>query len=486
MKRMAVNEIKNYMNFNSFLQSPTLMTWMSYFVRALSLFVVLPMILTKFTEAEISLWYLFSSIIVLSGLVDFGFRATFTRIISYSYSGATHIGVFEGNEELKDRPSNWSLIEKIFSSMKKIHLWLSVLIFIFMISFGTWAMAKPISLVSSNNFPWIAWGVIVLTTVLKFYGTIYQNYLEGLNRIALVRKIESVVSFGLIVSSIIVLFFGGKLLELVITFQFFGLLGVLGNIILSRKIENKKVVFFKKIRHDKEFLLEIWKPAWRSGVSGLMSIGLTNITGVLYAQIGSVHLVASYLLALRIINQIKEVSMAPFYSKIPLFSRLRVEGNITKLIKKAQIGMIFSNWVFILGVIFIAIFSETLIDLIGSNVSFVSSDFWLLLSFAFFFHRYGAMHLQLYLTTNDVKSHIADGVTGIIFIISVYLLIDTIDVYAFPIGMIISYLCFYVVYSVRLSLKNLSINFLKSEAKVFLFPLIALCIFATVFLIITK
>jgi O-antigen/teichoic acid export membrane protein len=481
---MAVKNLINYMNFNSFWQSPTMMTWLSYFVRALSLFVVLPMILTKFTEAEISLWYLFSSIIVLSGLVDFGFRATFTRIISYAYSGASHIGVFKGNDDLKNSSSNWLLIEKIFSSMKKIYLWLSIVIFLFMISFGTWAMAKPISLVSLNNYPWAAWGVIVLTTIIKFYGTIYQNYLEGLNRIALVRKVESLISLGLIISSIIVLFFGGKLLGLVITFQFFGLLGVLGNIFLSRKIENKKVVFFKKIDNDKEFLLEIWKPAWRSGVSGLMSIGLTNITGILYAQIGSVQLVASYLLALRIINQIKEVSMAPFYSKIPLFSRLRVEGSITELIKKAQIGMIFSNWVFILGVIFIAVFSDSIMEMIGSNVSFVSSDFWLLLSLAFFFHRYGAMHLQLYLTTNDVKSHIADGITGIIFIVTVYTLIDSLDFYAFPIGMIVSYLGFYVVYSVRLSLKNLSINFFKSELKVFLFPLLALCIFAFIFLMI--
>ena len=62
-----------------------MMTWLSYFTRALSLLVILPLILNKFSEAEISLWYLFSSIMALFALLDFGFSATFIRVFSLCY-----------------------------------------------------------------------------------------------------------------------------------------------------------------------------------------------------------------------------------------------------------------------------------------------------------------------------------------------------------------------------------------------------------------
>ncbi len=470
------------LKLTSIWNSPTLMTWLSYFTRASSLFVILPMILTKFTDAEISLWYLFSAVITLSSLADFGFRATFTRIISFAFGGAKHIGVHKGQASEKGKV-NWSLIERIYSSMKRIYKWLSLAILLFMVSFGTWSMIRPISLVSPENLPWLAWSIIVFTTVIKFYGTIYQNYLEGLNKIALVRKAESVVSTGLIISSVIVLYFGGKLLELVIIFQLFGLFNIVVNIFLARKIENRKILKFKKIAFEKKFFDQIWQPAWRSGISGLMSIGLTNLTGILYAQIGSVQLVAAYLLALKIINQIKEVSMAPFYSKIPLMSRLRVQGKMKELISISQKGMMLSHLVFVLSVLFVSLFSKPLLEFINSNVSFVENEFWILLSFAFLIHRYGAMHMQLYLTTNHIKSHIADGISGVIFIVVTVFLIKEIDIYAFPIGMIAGYLGFYAIYSAKLSLSNLSLNFFKFETKSALIPFLCFITYAIIFLL---
>mgnify|MGYP006210076807 CR=1 FL=1 len=50
---------------NKVWNSPTITTWLSYSTRALSLFIVLPLILKKFSEAEIALWYLFATIIAM-------------------------------------------------------------------------------------------------------------------------------------------------------------------------------------------------------------------------------------------------------------------------------------------------------------------------------------------------------------------------------------------------------------------------------------
>ena len=461
------------------------MTWMSYSTRALSLFVVLPLILKNFTVPEISLWYLFSSIIALSSLADFGFRSTFSRVIAFAIGGAIDVGVYKGDTSAEVQKPNWRLVEKICSNMNFIYMFLTLFLLLLYSTLGSLLLVKPISLVKNTNEAWTSWWIIVFTSGIRFYGTTYANYLEGLNKIALVRRVESLMSLGTIVTSIIVLILGGTILELVIAIQIWTVLNVFRNWYLTRIIEEGKFRYFNFQVFEKEFFLKIWKPAWRSGISGLMSNGLTHLSGLLYAQIGSVDIVAGYLLALKLINQVKEISMAPFYSKIPLFSRFRVEGELFKLLKYAKKGMFVSHLVFVAGVILIAVFSDEILLKIGSNVDFVSNKFWILLSFAFFIHRYGAMHMQLYLTTNHVISHIADSVSGIIFLLVAFLTINSLGIYAIPLGMLAGYLGFYSWYSAYHSLDSLKVSFLQFEMSTSLFPLSLLIIYF-IYLIVFK
>lgn len=460
------------------------MTWMSYSTKALSLFIVLPLILKNFSAAEVSLYYLFTAIITLIGLADFGFKSTFSRIISFAYGGAKDVGVFRGNVKVEEfKECNWDLIENICSSMNRIYSWLSSILLIMFVTLGTWFLIKPIYAVIDTKQAWIAWGVIVLTTVIKFYGTIYQNYLEGLYKIALVRRIEAFMQLGSILSSITVLVLGGSILYLIISVQIWQLLNVARNWYLARMVEQGKYRLFRSLPFDRILFKKIWRPAWRSGLSGLMSNGLTQLSGILYAQIGAPELVAAYLLALRIITQIKEISMAPFYSKIPLMARLRVDGRLKELVEISQRGMFLGHSVFVAGVIFVAVFSDKLMRLIESNVPFVSDSFWLFLSIAFFIHRYGAMHIQLYLTTNHIISHIADSVSGLIFILVAYLLVESIGIFAIPIGMIAGYLGFYAWYAVFYSVKSLSINVFNFEKRASIAPFIILLGFSIIWLI---
>jgi O-antigen/teichoic acid export membrane protein len=457
--------------------SPTIMTWMSYSTKALSLFIVLPLILKQFSAEEISLWYLFSSIITLTSLADLGFKATFSRIIAFAMGGAKDVAVFKGDTVVNDAKPNWKLIEKICSNMNMIYIFLTLLLIVIFFTFGSWSLLKPISLVQDTQEAWIAWWVIIFTSAIKFYGTIYSNYLEGLNKIALIRRIESFMSLGAILTTIAVLLLGGTILQLVIALQIWVVLNVIRNWYLARIVEEGRYKLFKAQVFDKVLFMKIWKPAWRAGISGLMSNGLTHITGILYAQVGAVDLVAAYLLALKLITQIREISMAPFYSKIPLLTRLRVEGNLELLKQKAQKGMFLGHMVFVIGVILISLFSEDLLNAINSNVDFVSNEFWLLLSVAFFIHRYGAMHMQLYLTTNHVISHISDGVSGLIFIVTVFLTINIFDIYAIPIAMIIAYLGFYSWYAAYYSYKSLCLSFFKFEMKTTIVPLTIFILF---------
>ena len=80
------------------------------------------------------------------------------------------------------------------------------------------------------------------------------------------------------------------------------------------------------------------------------------------------------------------------------------------------------------------------------------------------------MHIQLYSTTNHIIWHIANGVSGIIYIIVAFVLYPYIGVFAFPVGMIAGYIGFYAWYSAGYSYRAVKMSFFSFEKDVFIPP----------------
>ena len=449
------------------------MTWGSFATRSLSLIVVLPLVLNRLSTPEIALWYLFSTVIGLQLLADVGFSPTFSRVIAYGMGG---LNTFEIKDLRNIKPltslaePNWQTIENICSTMRAIYLRLTVISIFLLSTIGTWAMLRPISKMSDARFGWIAWGVILLTSSFTLLGNSYSSYLQGLNQIALLRRWEILTSLGAIGTSLIVLLAGGGLLGLVIANQGWLILNILRNYLLCLKVEGGRFQNFTSQKNDPIVFEAVWPSAWRSGLGIFMGYGLVQLSGIIYAQFGTVSGVASYLLALRLIQMLRQISNAPFYSKLPLLAKLRSEGNLEKQIKVAQRGMTLAYWTYVVGFISLGILTTPLLKLVGSNAEFVSPLLWGIIGLSMFAERYGAMHLNLYSTTNHIIWHIANGVSGIIYLVVALSLFNRIGVYAFPIGTLAGYLGFYSWYSALHSYKAFGLKFWDFEKHVMLPP----------------
>ena len=149
------------------------------------------------------------------------------------------------------------------------------------------------------------------------------------------------------------------------------------------------------------------------------------------------------LLALRLIAVVSAFSQAPFYSKLPLYARLYSSGDYSSLVRFAGRGMQFSYAAFLLGWIGLGLAGPRLFDAIGASTPFPPSQLWTLIALAFLVHRFGAMHIQLYNATNHVIMHIADGVSGGLFVVSVLALGPRFGVLAIPLSQLIAYVGFY-------------------------------------------
>lgn len=456
--------------------SSTLMTWGSFLTRSLSLVIVLPLILSRFSTQEIAIWYLFMILISFQILIDVGFAPTFSRVIAYAMGGAD-VDDLKSPKEKNNGQTNWQTIDLICSTMRVIYARLGLLWTTLLTIFGTMALLKPVSLVENSLSTWIAWGIIIIVSMVTLRGSIYSSYLQGINKIALLRRWEAITAVGSIVSSCLALIFGGGLLGLVIAHQGWQVLNIMINRWLSGFVKNGRFRDFKQGKMSKKVLDAVWPSAWRSGLGIFMTYGLVQASGIFYAQVGTVAGIASYLLALRLIQTISQFSQAPFYSKLPVFARLFAEDKKNELVSRARRGMGLSYWCYVAGFVGLGIAGEPLLKLIGSNADFPTHLLWSLMGLAFFVERYGAMHLQLYSITNQIIWHLVAVGFGVIYILTCLFLFDSIGVYAFPVGMLMGHLGFYSWFSAKHAYKYFNLTFKSFDLKTVVLPLVLMIIY---------
>jgi hypothetical protein len=225
---------------------------------------------------------------------------------------------------------------------------------------------------------------------------------------------------------------------------------------------------------DPDVLHAVWPAAWRSAVGIGMSRGVVYATGLGYAQVADAKSLASYLLAIRLITAVSEVSQAPFYSKLPRLAQLVASGRRDEMVNLAQKGMALAYWSFVVPFVTIGLTGSTLVRIIHSNAPFASPLLWSLIGLAFFLERYGAMHLHFYSTTNHIVWHIANGVAGVINILTVLALFGVLGVYSFPVGLIASLLGFYCWYSAAHAYRAFGLRVLAFERRTVLVPLLVM------------
>jgi len=459
---------------NRLWNSPTFTTWGSFIAKPLNIVLLMPLILSIFPTEDTAVWFLFLLFIGLQNIADFGFGITFVRAIAYAVGGAKEIVIFSNKAPRKtsQEPNN-QLIAEIQHSMRWLYLGLALFTLLVLGSAGTWAVLKPLS---ESNYSGLhgelAWAIIVLATSLRIYANSYKSYLLGLNEVALIKRWETLINSLQILSSYAVVWFTKDLLLLVVVHQFWAVVLVVTFSQLSRY---KKLNFKIKFSFEtfKRIFLSIFPSAWRSWVGVLMSYGVLQLSGIIIAQMGNAAQTSAYLLSLKIADVLAQFSGAPFYSKLPLLARLKAEGKHEQLLKIAKKGMLFTLSVFAVGYISVLFAADFFLNLLGSNTVFVSQNVWIALGLAYFVERYGAMHIQLYSTTNHIIWHKANGISGSIYLILSYLLIDM-GVIAFPLSYLTAYLLFYAWYAAWHSYREFGMKFLSFELKTSFFPLMSI------------
>lgn len=427
------------------------MTWASFATRSISFVFVLPLLLRSFPPGDLAVWYIFATLASLQILAEIGFGSTFVRFVAYAHSKSdARVETTEQTESPTEK-SQTPEIAEVVGTMNRLYWWLTVLLAFFLAIGGTLILRRPLQEITNPPAGWIAWMIVYATTLVVFRGNYYSTWLQGTNQIAILRRWETLISLASISSSIIIIKTGHGLLPLVAATQLWACAGVITTAFLATTVLQGRLRRLSGEPFSKNVFNVVWPSAWRSALGIFMSQGVTQFSGLLYAQVGSSKDVAAYLLAVRLQQTLASMANAPFYSKIPTLARLWLQRDNESIVRIARRSMAMALWAFTVPMVILGFVGPFLFHLLQSKTPFPPGIIWGLLGAAGLTERYGAMHLQLFSLSNKIVWHIANGVTGGLFVLISWIAFPFFYVTAIPFGMVCANLGFYSWYCSRLS-----------------------------------
>ena len=462
--------------------SPTLMTWGNLGTRLLGFLVLLPLALGRLTVEEANLWFLFQALLALQRMADFGFTPTFVRIVSYARAG--EITAETGLVVPGSLKASETSMRRVIRTMRKIYNRLSLIAFVLVAVGGSLAVIKPISQLDTMEVGWLAWATVAVSGVLIFRWGVFGVYLQGAEQIALHQRWQIVTGMLSIIAAIAVLYFGGGLFLLVAAMQAGSIAGVLVTRRLAIKYSPNDSWSEPPVA-DAEVMNAVWPAAWRSGLGITMTYGIIQGIGIGYAQIASPAQSAAFLLAQRVVRTLNSFANAPFYTRLPHMSRLYAEGRRHELVESARAGMLRANWVLVAGIVTLGFTADPLFVLVGSQTPFVTMDVWWLLGLATLVERIGAMHLQLYSTTNNIVWHFVATVTGGLMLLVIPLSFHWFGVVGLPLGILVAYAGFFTPYSLKHSYSTFHLRFVHMDGLASMLPVTVVAAVLIVFMLIS-
>jgi hypothetical protein len=388
--------------------------------------IVLPIMLRRFEPAEILCWQVMASFVALIQMVDFGMAPTFARLVAYARA--------EHKAEHLASPGDQFL--KVLATQKWVYQRLALIAFLLSAIVGTAAVHSTISRSEDPFSMWGAWTCVVFISAIQIWVGYCGSVLQGIERIAELRRAEAFSGVLQVLLSILFI----TLFKSVALVVLAGQIGVVVGAVLVRRLLYKYLPDARiKATKNQAVMGELWPSAWRSGVGVLMSQGIINVSGIMYAQLTPAATLVPYLFAMRITSIISQFSQAPFYTKIPEMARLHKSGEGAVVYEIASGSMRRSIMLYIAGMFVLGIFGQDIFRLIGAKVSFVSEQTWVLLTFGFYFERVSSMYLQYHSISNKVIWHISNGLTGGVMILLSYMMYTKLSIDAFPMALLFAY-----------------------------------------------
>jgi len=382
---------------------------------------LMPLILNKMPSQSVGIWNVFISISFFLTLVDFGFNASFTRNLTYIFSGAKELISDGYSNNIEEKNINYNLLSEMIITMRDFYFKLAIIVFLFLSTFGTFFILFISRTYTGNiNLILISWFLFIIVNTYNLYTQYYESLLLGSG---LIKKSKQLIIIGqasyMLLAGILILF-DFDLLSIVIG-QFISVLIVR---ILSKRLfftNNMKAFLYKTSKIGKRALLKLIMP-------NAIKIGLTSFGGFLVQRsaiiIGSLFLsleeIGSYGVTLQIINLMATLSLIYQSTFLTKINELRIIGDLNQLKDIHIKSKLIYFFTFIIGSLAIFFIAPWSLILLKSKTHLVKESVLIMMFLIAFIENNIIMSSNIILSKNIVPFYKASLISGFLIVIFLF------------------------------------------------------------------
>ncbi|MDR2824691.1 MAG: hypothetical protein LBB41_05770, partial [Prevotellaceae bacterium] len=310
-------------------------------MRRLSGIIVLPVTLRLLPPDEVGIWSIFLSLVTITSLLDFGFSSSFSRNVTYIFSGVKELKV-SGYAEVETQEVNYSLLKSLLGAMR---LYYGVIALAFLLIF---AAASPfyfspiLAKYSGAHLPvWVAWFIFGGILAYELYTYYYYAILAGKGKVKISMQIVVLAQSVRILFTITLLLLNFGLLALVIGM----LIGDLVNRTLSHRAffdrETKQKLSTVQANSALETIKIIAPNSIKLGFTALGNFLRSRAIVLIAPYYLTLSELGSYGVTRMLVDLIISMAAAwfvTFYPKIAQYSVQRRENDVKRLYIKSFIA----------------------------------------------------------------------------------------------------------------------------------------------------
>lgn len=334
--------------------------------------ILLPFILHKMPQETVGIWNIFQTITALVLLLDFGFRPSFARNISYIFSGVKTLQKDGVAHTTSDAAVDYGLLKGTLIAMRRFYRWMALAVFGILATAGTayfWYILQKYS--GDRQDALIAWILLIGINCYNLYTFYYEALLTGKGY---VKRNQQINMFGqaVYIGLAIGLIYAGLGLTAIVASQ------LVSTII--RRVLTYRVFFTKDLKaHLIEAVAQEPKQILGTITPNAIKIGLTQLGGFLVNKsavlIGSAFLsleeVACYGITMQVMDILARCATVFYQSYMPKLAQCRAEKDLTGLKRYYLLCTGSLLLVYILGGVVWIFLGNWALDLISSQTHFV-------------------------------------------------------------------------------------------------------------------
>jgi hypothetical protein len=386
--------------------------------KALATVGLFPFVGKWLTPAELAIWSVFLSLQSLQLVIESGMTTVFIRTFAYARSG--HASVMgpprDGAMGMSqaDGP-NWEFFAKLERVSAHLYGAVGVSTSVFLAVWGGLAIWARASQLATPSAAWISLIALTIVGGFRAYSGRYQSILYGFEKIPHTRLTEATAWAICFFSTLAVLTVTRNLLFTSLVYAAGQLLFPLLLVPLRKKFIGTPQEA-KDAPLDRGVLRELIDPLWRSIFGVFLFLAVFFGTGLIISTSLSSTDAAHFLLLINLSRYIMQFAQVPFVVAIPALAYHYASGKRADLMKSAESAMAISLWILVSGLLLTVPAARIARHFLHIDVGNIDLKLWGALSIATFLERHGAMHLQLYSTTNHIVWHQVNGIAAVIFV----------------------------------------------------------------------